>query len=64
MRSLNPCKRQAPTPEHPSTGDPVKDMTQVLLRIEGHLSELSARAKSIDRLERRLQGIETALKHI
>lgn len=64
MRSLNPFKRQAPTPEHPSTGDPVKDMTQVLLRIEGHLSELSARAKSIDRLERRLQGIETALKHI
>ncbi|CDO61013.1 hypothetical protein BN1012_Phect2800 [Candidatus Phaeomarinobacter ectocarpi] len=39
-------------------------MTEVLLRIEAHLRDLSVRAKSIDKLERRLQGIETALKHI
>jgi len=64
MPSLNLFRRQAPEPRHPATGDPVRDMTEVLLRIEAHLSELSARAKSIDKLERRLQGIETALKHI
>ncbi|GAA6157148.1 hypothetical protein NBRC116588_26210 [Pyruvatibacter sp. HU-CL02332] len=64
MPSLNPFKRRTPQPIRPSSGDPVKDMTEVLLRIEAHLSDLSARAKSIDKLERRLQGIETALKHI
>jgi hypothetical protein len=64
MPSLNPFKRRTPQPIQPSSGDPVKDMTEVLLRIEAHLSDLSARAKSIDKLERRLQGIETALKHI
>ncbi|GAB5503180.1 MAG: hypothetical protein Pyrs2KO_18350 [Pyruvatibacter sp.] len=64
MPSLNPFKRRTPQPTRPSSGDPVKDMTEVLLRIEAHLSDLSVRAKSIDKLERRLQGIETALKHI
>lgn len=64
MPSFNPFKRRASDPVRPSTGDPVQDMTEVLLRIEAHLSDLSVRAKSIDKLERRLQGIETAIKHI
>jgi|GEM_PF-4594052 len=63
MPSLNPFRKRA-TPPRPSTGDPVRDMTEVLLRIESHLGELAERSRHLDKLERRLQGIETALKHI
>lgn len=52
------------SPPRPQTGDPVTDMTEVLLRIEAHLGELSARSRDIEKLEKRLQGIEAALKQI
>ncbi len=64
MSLFNPFrKKQAYTPP-PLTGDPGRDATEILLRIEAHLGELATRSRNLDRLEKRLQGIETALKHI
>jgi hypothetical protein len=60
IRSLFQKKRQPPD----LTGEPVHDIMEILLRIETHLAEISERSKHVDKLERRLQGIETALKQI
>ncbi|MEQ8745271.1 hypothetical protein [Pyruvatibacter sp.] len=64
MTMLNPFARRTQAPVHPATGDPAKDMTQVLLRIEAQLVELNDRSRALEKLERRLLGIETAIKHI
>ncbi|GGD14179.1 hypothetical protein [Pyruvatibacter mobilis] len=56
-------RRRTPPPPQ-LTGDPAHDMTQVLLRIEAHLSDLSDRSRQLEKLDRRLQGIETALRQI
>lgn len=64
MSFLNPFRRRKVHEPMELSGDPAADMTRALLRIEAHLSELTSRTRNLDRLERRLQGIEQALRQI
>lgn len=45
-------------------GQAAREEIAILLRIEGHLAELVARTRHLDRLDRRLRDIETALRQL